>query len=138
MISEAEIAAFNARSVPTVSRSGLWGFITGSWLGGASRQAGCPSAESGRMPDFLERGALTPEGVAGALAVADTEPWWRAVHQVIDDLEWETIRAARDSTLQPTACVSHVAAGEGLDMLRKRLKSLREQGLRLPNEGEDI
>jgi hypothetical protein len=81
---------------------------------------------------YVARERLSDEAMAGALAVADTEAWWRAVHQAIDDLEQETIRSARDSTLQPELCVSHVAAGEGLDMLRKKLNNLRERGLKLP------
>lgn len=78
---------------------------------------------------YVVRAPLDEAALRGALTVADDSAWWRAVHQVIDEMEAETTTSARDSTLQPNLCAAHVAAGEGLDLLRKRLVRLRREGI---------
>jgi hypothetical protein len=65
----------------------------------------------------------------GVFAVPDTEPWWIAVHQAINDCEKETIREARAKTINPNACIAAVGAGEGCDFVRLRLTELREIAL---------
>lgn len=79
---------------------------------------------------YVARERLPAAAIAGILAVPDTDPWWRAVQQVIDDLEAETIKTARDLTGEPALCATAVAAGEALDMLRRRLCGLREEGIK--------
>lgn len=78
----------------------------------------------------VARPPLTPEALRGALAVADDNSLWLAVHQVIDDLEQETIRTARDLTGQPALCAGAVSAGEALAMLRRKLERLRDEGIK--------
>lgn len=65
----------------------------------------------------------------GALAVADTEPWWTAVHSIIDEAEWETIEGARRRTKDTNACIAAVGAGEGVALVRQKLNHAREIAL---------
>jgi hypothetical protein len=66
----------------------------------------------------------------GALAVADTEPWWIAVHSIIDQAEWETIDGARRRTKETNACIAAIGAGEGVALVRQKLIDARELALR--------
>jgi len=68
--------------------------------------------------------------LSGAFAVADSEPWWRAVHQTINELELETIEAARRYTKSTNECIAAVGAGEGVAMVRLRLIEKRDNALR--------
>jgi hypothetical protein len=66
----------------------------------------------------------------GAFAVPDTEPWWLAVHQVIDEAEAETIQGARNRIQNANACIAAVGAGEGCALVRQKLEDKREIALR--------
>ena len=65
----------------------------------------------------------------GALAVPDTQPWWLAVHQIIDQAEAETIASSRQRNTDPNACMAAVNAGEGVDLVRRKLNDARELAL---------
>ncbi len=65
----------------------------------------------------------------GALAVPDTTPWWKAVHQIIDEAEAETILSARKRIGETNKCIADVGAGEGVDLVRIKLKEAREVAL---------
>ena len=69
------------------------------------------------------------EDYTGALAVADTEPWWRAVHQIINEAERETIVYARQNNTDPNACLAAVNAGDGIDLVRRKLNDARKYAL---------
>jgi hypothetical protein len=74
--------------------------------------------------------------LSGVFAVSDQEPWWLAVNQVLDDLERETAQFARDKVADTNKCISAVGAGEGVAMVRLRLKEIRDFALkRRPGEG---
>jgi hypothetical protein len=73
---------------------------------------------------------LKPAELSSALAVADTERWWLAVHQILDTIEWETIEEARRYTADPERCAGAVCAGEAIALVRQRLKQTRDEGLR--------
>jgi hypothetical protein len=62
--------------------------------------------------------------------VPDTEPWWLAVHQVIDEAERETIQGARNRIQNANACIAAVGAGEGCALVRQKLEDKREIALR--------
>lgn len=70
------------------------------------------------------------EDLSGALAVSELEPWWRAVHQAINEVEQETVEAARRYTKSTNECIAAVGAGEGVAMVRLRLIEKRENALR--------
>jgi hypothetical protein len=63
-------------------------------------------------------------------AVPENEPWWLAVHQAINEIERETIDAARRYTKSTNECIAAVGAGEGVAMVRLRLLEKRENALR--------
>lgn len=67
----------------------------------------------------------------GALAVPDTEAWWLAVHQIIDEAELETMQAARDAhrTANTNATIGAVGASEGCDLIRRKLNDARKAAL---------
>jgi hypothetical protein len=67
----------------------------------------------------------------GALAVPETEAWWRAVHQIIDQAELESIQAARLVHTGPNtnATVAAVGASEGCDLIRTKLNQARQYAL---------
>jgi hypothetical protein len=65
----------------------------------------------------------------GPLGVADTEPWWLAVNQILDEAEWETIEGARKRTPNTNACIAAVGAGEGVALVRDKLKQARDLAL---------
>lgn len=60
----------------------------------------------------------------------DTEAWWRAVNWIIDVAETETIQGARKVTANPHMVIAAVGAGEGIDLVRTKLKEAREAALR--------
>jgi len=68
-------------------------------------------------------------------AVPDTEPWWLAVHQVLNEAERETVQGARDRTANPNLCIAAVGAGEGIDLVRQKLIDKRQQSLRTQKKG---
>jgi hypothetical protein len=63
-------------------------------------------------------------------AVADTEPWWLAVHQVLEEAERETTNAARNLIVDTNRCIAAVGAGEGIDLIRQKLIDKRNLALR--------
>lgn len=71
----------------------------------------------------------------GALAVADTEPWWIAVHSIIDQAEWETVEGARNRTHDTNKCIAAVGAGEGVALVRQKLMDARNVALKEINKG---
>ena len=72
-----------------------------------------------------------PEPImVGALAVADTEPWWIAINSIIDQAEWETIDGARNASKDPNGCMAAVNAGEGVALVRQKLIEARELALK--------
>ena len=87
-----------------------------------------PAARAEKV--YVERPPLAPEALRRALALGDDDPTWRAVHQVIDEMERETITTARDLIAQTDLCKAAVSAGETLDLLRRKLRGLREEGIK--------
>jgi hypothetical protein len=63
-------------------------------------------------------------------AVPDNEPWWMAVHQLIDEAERETVDGARSRTANTNLCIAAIGASEGVDLIRQKLKDKRELALR--------
>ena len=76
------------------------------------------------VPQTQENRDLT-----GVFAVSDQEPWWRAVNQLIDTLEWETIEATRNNVGNTNLLINAVGAGEGVAMVRQRLVETRRGAL---------
>jgi hypothetical protein len=88
---------------------------------------------SGRTSNAQRRTSnieLKPADLASALAVADTERWWVAVHQILDTIERETVEEARRYTNDPGRCTGAVCAGEAVALVRQRLEQTRAEGLR--------
>jgi hypothetical protein len=77
----------------------------------------------------LRRPTRAPLNV-GPLAVGDSEPWWLAVHSIIDLAEWETIDGARRRTKDTNACIAAIGAGEGVALVRQKLIEARELALK--------
>lgn len=69
------------------------------------------------------------EDLGTFLAVPETHTLWRAVHQCINEMETETIEAARARTGNPNLCIAAVGAGEGVAMVRMRLIEKRENAI---------
>lgn len=69
------------------------------------------------------------ETVDGVFAVPDTEPWWTAVHDTINEAEWETIEESRRFTPNTNQCLSSVGAGEGIALVRQKLLDKRRLAL---------
>jgi len=63
-------------------------------------------------------------------AVPENEPWWCAVHRVLDEAEKETVQGARDYIKDTNRVLSAVGAGEGIELVRRKLLDLRDQSLR--------
>jgi len=66
----------------------------------------------------------------GVFAVANNEPWWLAVQQVIDEAEQETIQGARNRVSNTNQCISAIGAGEGCALVRQKLIDKREIALK--------
>jgi len=64
-----------------------------------------------------------------AFAVPDTTAWWRAVNWILDVAEAETVRNARNSTMHTNMVLNAVGAGEGIDLVRTKLKEARENAI---------
>jgi len=75
-------------------------------------------------------GTAAGQDLSGVFAVSANEPWWLAVHALIDVLEGETIEGARNNVRDTNICISAVGAGEGVAMVRQRLIETREAALR--------
>jgi hypothetical protein len=67
----------------------------------------------------------------GPLGVADTEPWWIALHRVIDAAEWEAVDDARAHSRDPNACMAATNAGEGVALVRQKLQEARTIALQM-------
>jgi hypothetical protein len=83
------------------------------------------------------RQVTRPEAVnLGPLGVADTEPWWIVVNQIIDKAEWETIDGARRYTEETNRCIAAVGAGEGVALVRQKLHEARQIALKSGQRSE--
>jgi hypothetical protein len=83
------------------------------------------------------RQVARPEAMnVGPLGVADTEPWWIAVNQIIDEAEWETVWGARRTTANTNACIAAVGAGEGVALVRQKLIEARQIALQSEVRGQ--
>jgi hypothetical protein len=85
-----------------------------------------PSRARARINMYGDNG----KDLSGAFAIADTEPLWLAIHQAINELEMETIEAARRYTAETNRCIAAVGASEGVAMVRLRLQEKRNNALR--------
>jgi hypothetical protein len=65
----------------------------------------------------------------GLFAIPNNEPWWMAVHQILDEAEAETTRGARNRTANPNLCIAAVGAGEGVELVRQKLLDKRRLAL---------
>jgi hypothetical protein len=74
---------------------------------------------------------IAQDGVdrSSVFAVPDTDPFWLAVHQVVNEIERETLEAARSRVGNTNQCISAVGASEGAMMVRLRLIEKRENAL---------
>jgi hypothetical protein len=79
---------------------------------------------------------ISGRDLTGAFAVPSDEPWWLAVHQIIDQAEEETIRGARMRTQITNACIAAVGAGEGVDLVRTKLHDARAIALKSKDQFE--
>ncbi len=87
------------------------------------------SHAAGAQPLAGNTPQLNQVDLVNAFRVSENEKWWRAVLQLIDEFERETIEASRKYVGNPNMCISAVGGGESLSMLRERLIALREQAL---------
>ena len=67
--------------------------------------------------------------MSATFAVSINEPWWIAVHLLLDELERETVQGARNQVTNTNMCISAVGAGEGVAMVRQRLIETRDLAL---------
>jgi hypothetical protein len=67
--------------------------------------------------------------LSGALAVPETNDMWRAVHQVVNEIEQETIEASRRLVANTNSCISAIGSGEGAALVRRRLIEKRENAI---------
>jgi len=67
--------------------------------------------------------------LSGVFAVPIDEPWWLAVHAIIDAAEQECVDGARKRIQSTNACISAVGAGEGCDLVRQKLVDARDIAL---------
>jgi hypothetical protein len=65
----------------------------------------------------------------GVFAIPDNEPWWLAVHQILNEAESETVSGARNRTANPNLCIAAVGAGEGVELVRQKLIDKRRLAL---------
>jgi hypothetical protein len=67
---------------------------------------------------------------SGALAVPDTEPMWRAVHQILDQSEREIVEAAQKwAGANNERALNSLANSEGVAFIRRRLNEARTNAL---------
>lgn len=69
--------------------------------------------------------------VQGALAVADTEPWWRAVLAITNEAEDESQRGAREQVADERLCVNSLGMADGAALVRRKLIAAREEALKV-------
>jgi len=74
--------------------------------------------------------------MTGAFAVENTNPFWLAVHQAINELEKETIEAARKCSANPSLSNYHLGASEGVSMVRLRL--IEKRGIALAEVNKKV
>jgi hypothetical protein len=67
--------------------------------------------------------------LTGVFAISADEPWWLAVHHILNEAEQETIDGARKRVQNTNACISAVGAGEGIDLVRTKLNDARSIAL---------
>jgi hypothetical protein len=67
-------------------------------------------------------------------AVPSNEPWWLAVHQIVNEIELEAFNAARSRVANTNECINSIGASEGAMMVRLRLVEKRENALRVGKE----
>jgi hypothetical protein len=73
---------------------------------------------------------VSPEtDYTGLFAVPNNEPWWMAVHQILNEAEAETTQGARARTANPNLCIAAVGAGEGVELVRQKLIDKRKLAL---------
>jgi hypothetical protein len=65
----------------------------------------------------------------GAFAIAEDTAWWVALHQVLNNVEAETITGARNRVKETNECIAAVGAGEGITLVRRRLMETRAYAL---------
>jgi hypothetical protein len=65
----------------------------------------------------------------GVFAIPDNEPWWLALHQILNEAEAETVQGARNLTANPNLCIAAVGAGEGIELVRQKLIDKRRLAL---------
>jgi hypothetical protein len=75
----------------------------------------------------VARPRLNEAELALAFLVADDNPLWRAVNQLIDDLAREATTAARQHVSDHGLCASDIGGGELLELLRTQMNELRER-----------
>lgn len=80
------------------------------------------------------RGPVTLKGDdgtdrAGAFAVAENTAWWVALHQLLNQIEAETVAGARNRVKKTNECIAAVGAGEGVALVRRRLLETRAYAL---------
>jgi hypothetical protein len=68
----------------------------------------------------------------GIFAIPNNEPWWMAVHQILNEAEAETTQGARNRTANPNLCIAAVGAGEGVELVRQKLLDKRRLALQNP------
>lgn len=78
----------------------------------------------------LPAGTLSEAQINAALAVAEDNPLWRAVQQLITTAEDNANRNAQDSMDPPTVMAGYVGGASHLRMLRDELVSRREDGIK--------
>ena len=88
----------------------------------------------GSKPEVGSRKAEVKTDLTGVFAVSDQEPWWLAVDQLLDTLEWETIDATRNNVSNTNLLINAVGAGEGVAMVRQRLWETRREALQKSKE----
>ena len=83
---------------------------------------------------FRKKGSLIVEvserDLTNAFAVPDTEAWWLAVHQTLNQAEREIWDGAKARTKDSNLCIAAVGAAEGIDLIRQKLIDKRAAALR--------
>jgi len=83
--------------------------------------------------DWTPGWKVSPEtDYTGVFAIPDNEPWWLAVHQILNEAEAETTHGARNRTANPHLCIAAVGAGEGVELVRQKLLDKRRLALQNP------
>jgi hypothetical protein len=72
-----------------------------------------------------------------ALAVADTNPQYRAFLQIIDEAEREALDGARTQVVHDRLCVNSLGMADGAALVRTKLLEMRAAGLRARRGGNE-